>query len=298
MAGGQSGRMGRSFGHNVLVPSHRLVDVRQAVLEQAGVDKQVISLTAPGTLMETPRRSAELSRIVYDSFAATQQEHGEHFVALGTLPLSDPAACEVELERATSEHALKGMTLMSNANGVPLSDPCFWPMYERANEREVLFFVHPTYPVAVEAMTDFVLMPLAGFVTDMTLAAASLIFSGVVERFPRIRWALAHLGGAVPYLAERFGRGYEAYPVSRVNIRKPPSQYLNKQFYYDTVNFDPAALALAIDFAGVDHLVAGSDFPHQLGSLEKMVSSIRQPDITQQDKADILGGSGARLLER
>lgn len=283
--------------YNILVPSHRLMDVRQAVLEQVGVDKQIISLTTPGTLMETPRRSAELSRKVNDSFAAIQQEHGDHFVALGTLPLNDPAASAAELERAMGELGLKGMTLMSNANGVALSDACFWPMYEKANEQEVVFFIHPTYPVGVEAMTDYMLMPLVGFLADTTLAAASLVFSGVVERFPRIRWVLAHLGGAVPYLAERFDRGYEAYPVSRKNIRKPPSQYLKEQFYYDTVNFDPGALAFAIGFAGVGHLVAGSDYPHLIGSLEKMVSSIQQLDISQQDKADILGGNATRLLK-
>jgi aminocarboxymuconate-semialdehyde decarboxylase len=230
-------------------------------------------------------------------FAAIQQDHGDHFVALGTLPLNDPAASEAELERAMGELGLKGITLMSNANGVALSDPSFWPMYERANDQEVVFFIHPTYPVGVEAMTDYMLMPLVGFVADTTLAAASLVFSGVAERFPRIRWVLAHLGGTIPYLAERLDRGYEAYPVSRKNIRKPPSEYLKEQFYYDTVNFDPAALAFAIGFAGAGHLVAGSDYPHLIGSLEKMVSSIQQLDITQQDKADILGGNATWLLK-
>ena len=135
--------------YNILVPSHRLMDVREAVLEEAGVDKQIISLTTPGTLMETPERSVELSRKVNDSFAAIQQEHGDHFVALGTLPLNDPAASAAELERAMGELGLKGMTLMSNANGVALSDACFWPMYEKANDWEVVFFIHPTYPVGV-----------------------------------------------------------------------------------------------------------------------------------------------------
>jgi aminocarboxymuconate-semialdehyde decarboxylase len=283
--------------YNILVPSHRLMDVREVVLEQAGVDRQIISLTTPGTLMETPKRSAELSRKVNDAFAAIQEEHGEHFVALGTLPLNDPAASAAELERALDDLGLKGITLMSNANGVALSDRCFWPMYEKANDREVVFFIHPTYPLGVEAMTKYMLMPLVGFVADTTLAAASLVFSGVVERFPKIRWVLAHLGGTVPYLAERLDRGYEAYPESRQNIRKPPSEYLKDQFYYDTVNFDLGALTFAIGFAGTGHLVAGSDYPHLIGSLEKMVSSIQQLEITAEEKAGILGGNAARLLK-
>ena len=101
---------------------------------------------------------------------------------------------------------------------------------------------------------------------DTTLAAAKLVFSGVPERFPNIKWVLGHLGGAIPYLAERLDRGYEAFSECRANIPRPPSAYL-KQFYYDTVNFDPTAMRLAIDFAGADHILAGSDYPHQIGSI-------------------------------
>jgi len=281
--------------YNILVPSHRLMDVRKTVLEEAGVNKQIISLTAPGTLIETPERSVELSRMVNEIYAKIQSEHSEHFAALATLPLNDPEASVVELEHAISELGLRGATLFSNANGIALSDRRFWPLYEKANELNVVFFIHPTYPVGVEAMTDYMLMPLVGFVADTTLAAANLVFSGVVERFPNIKWVLGHLGGAVPYLAERLDRGYEAFEQCRENINNPPSEYL-QDFYYDTVNFDVKALQFAIDFAGTEHLVAGSDYPHQIGSLEKMLSSIDQLDITTKEKADIFGGNAARLL--
>ena len=282
--------------YNILVPGHRWMDVRGAVLEKVGVDKQIISFTAPGTLIETPERSIELSRMVNELFADIQNEHGDRFVALGTLPLNNSDASVEELERAICELGLKGVTLFSNVNGTALSDRRFWSLYEKANELEVVFFIHPTYPVGVEAMTDYMLMPLVGFLADTTLAAASLVFSGVVERFPKIKWVLGHLGGAVPYLAERFDRGYEAFEQCRENISRAPSEYLKEHFYYDTVNFDVKALEFAIDFAGTEHLVAGSDYPHQIGSLEKMLSSINQLDITTAEKADILGGNAARLL--
>jgi aminocarboxymuconate-semialdehyde decarboxylase len=150
--------------------------------------------------------------------------------------------------------------------------------------------------VGVEAMLNYMLMPLVGFLADTTLAAASLVFSGVAERFPKIRWVLGHLGGAVPYLAERFDRGYEAYPECQKNINKPPSEYLKSNFYYDSVNFDLKALQFAIDFAGVDHFVAGSDYPHLIGSMEKMISSINQLSITPAEKKRILGENAAWLL--
>ena len=144
-------------------------------------------------------------------------------------------------------------------------------------------------------MEEYWLMPLVGFLFDTTLAAAGLVYSGVVERFPGITWALGHLGGAIPYLAERLDRGYEAFPECRERIHNPPTEYL-KQFYYDTVNFDPAALRLAIDFVGADHILAGSDYPHMIGSLNKMVESLNGLDITDADRAMIFGGNARRIL--
>jgi aminocarboxymuconate-semialdehyde decarboxylase len=130
---------------------------------------------------------------------------------------------------------------------------------------------------------------------DTTLAAAKIVFSGIPERFPKIRWALGHLGGAIPYLAERLDRGFEAFSECRANIPRPPSDYL-RQFYYDTVNFNPGAIKLAIDFAGVDHILAGSDYPHQIGSIPKIIQTIRNLDVSEADRAAIFGGNAARLL--
>lgn len=282
--------------YNILVPGHRLMDVRQRVIEEAGVDTQVISFTAPGTLIETPDRSVELARRVNDIFAGIQRSYPNQFPALATLPLNKPEACADEMERAVTELGLKGVCIFSNANGVAISDPCFWPMYERANELNVVFFVHPTFPVGVEAMEQYMLMPLVGFLMDTTLATASLVFSGVVERFPNLKWVLGHLGGAVPYLSERFDRVYEAFPQCREHITQLPTTYLKEKFYYDTVNFDLNALEFAIKFAGIDHILAGSDYPHQIGSIPKMLSSLRALEISEEDRTAIMGGNAARLL--
>ena len=138
-------------------------------------------------------------------------------------------------------------------------------------------------------------MPLVGFLWDTTLAAAHLVFAGVPERFPRIRWVLAHLGGAIPYMAERLDRGFHAFRECREHIRRPPSEYL-KQFYYDTVNFDRAALELALGFAGADHLLAGSDYPHQISSLAGMLQSLKGLDIAEREREGILGANAAGLL--
>ncbi len=280
---------------NYIVPGHRDIDFRQNVLDEMGIDRQVITFTAPGTLIETPVRSVELSRLVNDCLAAIMRDRPERFSSLATLPLNDPEASVAEFERATGELGFPGVMLYSNVNGVALADERFWPIYERASDAKTVLYIHPTYPVGVEAMQEYWLMPLVGFLFDTTLAATALVFSGVVERFPGIRWVLSHLGGAIPYLAERLDRGYEAFPDCRANISKLPTEYL-KKFYYDTVNFDPNALQLAIDFAGSDHILAGSDYPHQIGSLQKMGESLQSLDVSEEDRSMILGGNAARLL--
>ncbi len=280
---------------NIAVRGHRDIQFRQGVLDDEGIDMQVLTFTSPGVQVHPPDLAVRFARMVNDALASIVQERAERFTALATLPLNDPAASVTELERATQELDFRGFMLFSNVNGLALSDERFWPLYEKAEVLGAVLYIHPTYPAGVEAMTDFWLMPLVGFTFDTTLAAAGLVFSGVVERFPGVNWVLAHLGGAIPYLAERLDRGYHAFEECRAHITQPPSEYL-KKFYYDTVNFDVNALRFAIDFAGADHLLAGSDYPHQIGSLHSMVESIGKLAISDEEKLAIFGGNASRLL--
>jgi aminocarboxymuconate-semialdehyde decarboxylase len=281
--------------YNVAVPGHRDIEFREGDVTRRGADVQVLTLTTPGTHIETPQVAARLAALTNDALARVAQDRPVHFTALATLPLNDPAASVKELERAMRQLGLRGAMLFSNVNGVALADERFQPLYEAASDLRAVFFIHPTSPVGVEAMNEYWLMPLVGFLCDTTLAAAHLVFSGVPERFPGIRWVLAHLGGAIPYLAERLDRGYEAFPECRARIQRPPSHFL-KQFFYDTVNFDPAALELVIRFVGAGQIVAGSDYPHRIGSIERMRESIAALSIAEADRQAILGGNARRLL--
>jgi aminocarboxymuconate-semialdehyde decarboxylase len=281
--------------YNIAVRGHRDIDYREQILRQQGIDTQVITLTTPGTHIEQPATAVFLAQMVNDSFARVVADKNGRFAALATLPLSDPAASVTELRRSMEQLKFAGAMVFSNINGVALSDQRFWKLYEAANDLDAIMHIHPTNPVGVEAMLDYWLMPLVGFLMDTTLAAASLVFSGVAERFPRIRWVLGHLGGAIPYLGERLDRGYEAFSECRKNISKPPTEYL-KRFYYDTVNFDPQALDLAASFAGPEHILAGSDYPHQIGSIPQMLSSLKAMRVPEAARKMILGGNAAELL--
>jgi aminocarboxymuconate-semialdehyde decarboxylase len=281
--------------YNVAVRGHRDLAYRQEVLDTLGVTMQVVTLTTPGTHVETPATAARLASMVNDEFREAIDTRGTRFTALATLPLNDPAAALKEFRRATGPLALPGAMLFSNINGVALSDPRFWPIYEAANDIGAVLYIHPAHPVNVDMMQEYWLMPLVGFLFDTTLAASSLVFSGVPDRFPNIKWALCHLGGAIPYLAERLDRGFQAFKECRVNIDRPPSDYL-RQFYYDTVNFNQGALKLAIEFAGADHILAGSDYPHQIGSISSMLEAIGKLPVTDDEREGIRWRNAARLL--
>jgi aminocarboxymuconate-semialdehyde decarboxylase len=280
--------------HNVAVEGHRDIVYRQRVLEREGVDTQIITLTTPGTHVEPPDRALRLARSVNDEFAEIVRERAPRFAALATLPLCDPAASVIELRRAMTELGLPGAMLFSNVNSVALADARFDALYAEADRLGAVLHIHPTNPVGVEAMTDYWLMPLVGFLFDTTLAAAKLVFAGVPERYPNIKWVLSHLGGAIPYLAERLDRGWRAFPDCRANISKPPSEYL-RRFYFDTVNFDPHALRLAVDFAGAGQILAGSDYPHQIGSIPQMKESLAALRVSEDERKSILGANAARL---
>lgn len=280
--------------YNVAVPGHRKLAVRRELTKQ-GVTKQVLTFTCPGTVVESPARAIELSRLVNNTLADLKKNNSDILTSLATLPLNDPAGAVAELDRVVTQLGFKGAMVYSNVNGVALSDLRYEPLWQKANALNCVIHIHPTYPTGVESMKEFMLMPLVGFCMDTTLAAASLVFAGVPERYPNIKWVLGHLGGAIPYLAERLDRGFEAFPECRKHIDKLPSLYL-KKFYYDTVNFNKDALELAIKFAGADQILAGSDYPHMIGSIPKMKESIESLPISKADKEKIFGVNAAQLL--
>lgn len=281
--------------YNILVPGHRDIDYRQRVLDERGVTTQVITFTTPGVHVESPARAGEWARMVNDAFSRIVRERPGRFSALATLPLNDPDASVRELERSMKDLGMAGAMVFSNVNHIALSDERYQPLWKRADELGAVIYIHPTDPLGVGAMLDYWLMPLVGFLFDTTLAASKLVFSGTVARHPRIRWVLTHMGGAIPYLAERLDRGYRAFVDCRRHIDRPPSEYL-REFYYDTVNFSPAAMRLALDFAGPDRILAGSDYPHQIGSIPLMLDTINTLNVEDSVKERILGGNARRLL--
>ena len=167
--------------YNILVPGHRDLDFRENVLAENGVDMQVATFTTPGTHMEEPALAVELARRINDAYG-NERTRRKAFTFLATLPLNDPAASVIELERAMKTLGLPGAMVFSNVNGVPLADARYEPLWQKADELGAVIYVHPAHPLGVEAMEEYWLMPLVGFLMDTTLAAAHLVFAGVPRR--------------------------------------------------------------------------------------------------------------------
>jgi aminocarboxymuconate-semialdehyde decarboxylase len=282
---------------NVVADGHVDLATRLAEMERTGVDVGLISLTTPGVHVETPARGVQLARLVNDEYAEIQRQHPRRFSPLATLPLQDPRASAAELERAVTQLGLRGAMLFANVNGRALHHREYWPIYETAARLDVPLMIHPTTPPGEEAYEEFRLTALVGFLVDTTLAITQLTFAGVLETFPTLRFVLGHLGGTIPYVAERIDRGYEAFPELRSLLPHPPSFYFKRNCHYDTVNFEPGALQCAMGFAGADHVVLGTDYPHQIGDMEKAVRVVSALPIAEDARAAILGDNAARLLK-
>jgi aminocarboxymuconate-semialdehyde decarboxylase len=258
---------------NYVDRGHRDEQFRLMEMDKAGVDIQVLSMTTPGVHVEEAGRGVEMARAVNEGFQSIVKESAGRYKALAALPLQVPAKAAEELEYAVTRLSLSGGTMFTNANGKFFDSPEFEPIFETAQRLDVPLFFHPTTPHPADLFLDYRLAATVGFTVDTTLSISRLIFSGMLDKYPRLKIVASHLGGNLPYLAERLDRGYAVYPECQKPLNKP-SDYL-KKIYYDCVLFDPRAVAFAVDTLGVNQFMAGSDYPHQIGSMEKAVSVIR-----------------------
>ena len=196
------------------------------------------------------------------------------------------------------ELGLPGAMVFSNVNGdAARRRPRTSRSGRRRNELGAVIYIHPAHPHDVEAMEEYWLMALVGFLFDTTLAAAHLVFAGVPERYPNITWVLTPHGRRDCRISPSGSiAATRRLPIAGATSRSRRREYL-KQFYYDTVNFNPDAIEFAIKFAGADHILAGSDYPHQIGSIPKMKESLASLPVSDTERAGILGGNAARLLQ-
>jgi aminocarboxymuconate-semialdehyde decarboxylase len=282
--------------YNIVVGPHINLEDRIKAMRKYEIDLQVLTLTTPSVEREVPTRGIRLAQLANDGFGEIVEKQPDRFAALAALPLQDPEAAAIELERAVRERGLSGATLMSNANDHPLDSEKLMPIYEEAAKLDVPLFIHPTSPLNHTAMDDYRLVPILGFGVDTTLAVLRLVFSGVMKRVPNLKLVAAHLGGVFPYLRGRIETGFNAYPECKANISEPPSHYL-KKIWMDSLCYDQDILMSSLAYSGADKILLGTDFPHQITDIEKAVQRIRQLNVSDEEKQKILGENAAKLLK-
>lgn len=279
---------------NVVDPGHRDVDFRIGEITRHGIDCQILTMTTPGVHIEEESCAVEMARAVNEGFSDIVRKSGGRFEALASLPLQCPDKAARELEYAVKFLGLKGGTLFTNINGKTLDLPEFEPVFEVAKKLSVPLFIHPTTPAPSQAFLDYRLVATVGFPTDTTLCIARLIFSGVLDRYPGLKIISSHLGGVLPYLAERLDRGFRAYPECR-KMERAPSEYL-REIFYDCVLFHRDTVEFAVTMIGATQFMVGSDYPHQIGSLAGAVKVVEALRIPEQDKDMIRGGNAQRVF--
>ena len=274
-----------------------MTDVAQRLddMDRVGIDVEVLSLSTPNVFFTDAHHQPEIARMVNNSYAELIAKHPSRFKAFASIPMDNPDAALEELHRALDELKLNGVILLSNIGGRPLTSPDYRPFFEEANRMKLCILLHPMLPANTDPFREYVLGPIVGFMFDTTLAVARMCFDGMLRELPDIRWIVAHLGGAVPYLMERMDNGWRDFPECRTKIDELPSTYL-KKLYYDTVNFNPHLLMMVRKMMGADHMVMGSDYPHLLGSIDRAVSSIEGLVIPDDEKRQMFEGTALSIL--
>jgi aminocarboxymuconate-semialdehyde decarboxylase len=285
-------RGARFFG---VTPPMTDVAKRLEDMDRVGIDVEVVSLSTPNVFFADAQHQPEIARLVNDSYTELIATHPARFKAFASIPMDAPDAALDELHRAINELKLNGVILLSNIGGARLTSPEYRPFFAEANRMKLCILLHPMLPANTEPFREYVLGPIVGFMFDTTLAVARMCFDGMFREFPDIRWIVAHLGGAVPYLMERMDNGWRDFSECREKIDELPSTYL-KRLYYDTVNFNPHTLMMVREMIGSDHMVMGSDYPHLLGSIDRAVSSIKGLDIPEVEKQRIFEGTALSIL--
>jgi aminocarboxymuconate-semialdehyde decarboxylase len=278
-----------------LDPTYFDIDVRVTAMDRAGVQVHALSLTAPMVYWAGPDLGTRLARAYNDATADAHRAYPDRFVGCAMLPLQDPARALDELERAARLSGVRGVYMGTNVNGRELSDPGYTSIFARCEQLRLPVLLHPIHVIGAERLKPFYLNNLLGNPFDTAIAAAHLVFGGVLDRFPRLDVVLPHAGGAFPYLWGRLQRGQKMRPEAKAGAKKPLARYL-RRFHYDTITHDAGALKYLVDTVGADRVSLGSDYCFDMGYERPRDIVEKGVRLTRADREKILGGNAARFL--
>src|SRR5215468_2298563 len=271
------------------------LDRRFADVAAAEVEMQVLSAT-PQTYYydQESALATACAALQNDQIAKLVKAHPERFLGIATLPMQAPQRAAEELRRAVRTLGLRGAMVGSNVQGKNLDDPALEPLWAEAAALGAFMIVHPVNVAGAERMRSYYLNNLIGNPLDTTIAAACLVFGGVLERHPKLKVLLVHGGGFVPYQAGRWVHGWHVRGEPKVNIKRSPEPWLDR-FYYDTILHAKPQLEFLIASVGPGRVLLGSDYPYDMGTGE-CVRQVKALSLPEAEKAAVLNGNALALL--
>ena len=222
--------------------------------------------------------------------------HPTRFVGMATVPLQDPLRAARALEYAVSALKFRGAFIGTNVNGRYYNSTDFDPFWAKAQELELLVVIHPEHIAGADRMTEYGLNAVCGNPADSTLCLGYMLYSGVFDRFPRLKICALHGGGFLPYHLGRFDKEFETGKAVRpAHAAKAPSAYL-KNLYFDTLVYDADTLEFLKAKVGAERLMLGTDYPYTLGDW-MAVEKIQALKASDAEKQAILEGNARCLLK-
>jgi len=268
---------------------------RFADMDAAEVNVHVLSAT-PQTYLydQDPALTVATSTLQNDQIAKLTKTHPDRFMGIATLPMQAPEQAADELRRAVRELGMHGAMIGSNIAGKNLDNPALEPVWVAAAELGAFMMIHPTNVAGADRLRSYYLANLIGNPLDTTIAAACLVFGGVMERHPKLNVCLVHGGGFVPYQAGRWAHGWHVRPEPKVNIKQSPEPWIDR-FYYDTILHAKPQLEFLVNSVGPSRVLLGSDYPYDMGTGE-CVRQVRALSVSEADKAKLLNDNAVKLL--
>ncbi len=233
-----------------------------ALMDRHDIATALLSLSQPGVHFGDDAAARQLARAVNDGLAEAMAQHPQRFGAFATLPMPDVEGACAEAIRTLDEAGFDGVCLLASYGERFLGDEAFEPLMQVLNERDAVVFVHPNYHPSSKAIG----LPLPAFMMeflfDTTRAAANLIFTRTLDRYPRIRFILAHAGGTLPYIGWRMAMS----PLIDPRLAAfTPDDVLDRlgRFWYDTaLSAGPAHFGALDAIARPERILFGSDWPY------------------------------------
>jgi aminocarboxymuconate-semialdehyde decarboxylase len=272
------------------------LDEREAWMDAQDVDVQVLSAWMDFSAYVLDEEDGVwLARALNELTAQAIAERSDRFRAMAAVPLQAPEAAARELDYAINELDMVAVEIATSVVDAELDEPALETFWAAAERLDVLVLVHPYASIGSERLTRYFLNNIVGNPAEETVAAAHLIYGGVLDGHPGLKVCLTHGGGFLPYQIGRQDRGFESVPhLTARHLEAPPSTFL-RRFYYDTVVHGSEALRFVVERVGADRVVLGSDYPFPMGD-PTPVATVRRAGFDEDTMNAILGGNVAAAL--